>query len=357
MQGSPVAGAFFLGGIMKTRVLSTKGPLRTQNIRLAARYLRQGKLVAFPTETVYGLGANALDRKAVRQIFRVKGRPGDNPLIVHIGSLQQIGFLADEIPLMFWVLADRFLPGPLTIILRKSSRVPAVVTSGLPTIALRVPANPVARALLNEVNLPVVAPSANLSGGPSPTTARHVLDDLNGRIAAVLDGGASTIGVESTVLDITRRVPTILRPGGVTQEEIESAIHMHVQDVRGTARRPASPGMKYRHYAPKADVVMFEGTRSQVVRAMVSMARAKTAQGVAVGVMAEYSLQDRFRGAEFFSLGADGVAGAARRLYEGFRRLDTKGVALILCQSFADQQLGRAFMNRLRKAAARRIRV
>jgi L-threonylcarbamoyladenylate synthase len=352
-----MAGAFFLDRQMNTRILSTKGPLRKQNIRLAARYLRAGKLVAFPTETVYGLGANAFDRKAVRQIFRVKGRPGDNPLIVHIGSLQQIGFLAEAIPLMFWVLADRFLPGPLTIVLRKSARIPGVVTSGLPTIALRLPANPVARALLREVDLPVVAPSANLSGGPSPTTARHVLDDLNGTIAAVLDGGTSSIGVESTVLDITRRVPMILRPGGVTQEEIEETIHMHVQRARVTARHPASPGMKYRHYAPKADVVTFEGTRSRVVRAMASMLRAKTAQGLAVGVMAESSLRDRFRKAEFFSLGADGVAGAARRLYEGFRRLDRKGVALILCQSFADQQLGRAFMNRLRKAAARRIRV
>jgi L-threonylcarbamoyladenylate synthase len=358
VQRSPDAETFFLANDMKrTRVLSTKGPVRKQSIGTAARLLRQGKLVAFPTETVYGLGANAYDTKAVRQIFHVKGRPGDNPLIVHIWSLQQVGLLADAVPLMFWVLAKRFLPGPLTMVVRKSALVPPEVTSGLPTIALRLPGNPVARALLREVNLPIVAPSANLSGGPSPTTVHHVLDDLDGKIAAVLDGGTSAIGVESTVLDITRRVPTILRPGGITQEEIEDAIHLHVRRARSTGVRPASPGMKYRHYAPRAEVVVFEGSPLRVLHAMVTMVRQKTGRDIAVGVMAEASARNRFPGAEFFSLGDEGVAGAARRLYEGFRRLDKKGVSLILCRGFADEKLGRAFMNRLRKAAARRIRI
>ena len=357
MQRSLAAETFFLAFRMKTRVLSTKIAVRKRSIVTAARLIREGHLVAFPTETVYGLGANANDNEAVRRIFRVKGRPIDNPLIVHIWSLSQVALLAREIPLMFWVLAERFLPGPLTMVLKKSPGVPAVVTSGLSTIALRLPGNPVARALLRAVDLPVVAPSANLSGRPSPTTPHHVLEDLNGKIAAVLDGGRSTIGVESTVLDISGPVPTILRPGGITEEEIEDAVHVHVRRARSTVTRPASPGMKYRHYAPRTEIVVFEGTKRGVLQAMVSMVRQKIGRGIAVGVMAESSARDRFPGAEFFSLGDRGASGAARRLYEGFRWLDRRSVSLILCQSFPDEEIGRAFMNRLRKAATRRIRV
>jgi L-threonylcarbamoyladenylate synthase len=340
---------------MKTQTLSCSRGSRERSIARAARLIRKGELVAFPTETVYGLGANAFDPAALRKIYRVKGRPSDNPLIVHISSRSQVARLADPIPLMFWVLADHFLPGPLTIVMRRAASVPRSVSSGLSTIALRMPSHPIARRLLKEANVPIAAPSANISGRPSPTSARHVLEDLRGKIAAVLDGGSSTIGVESTVLDITGRTPTILRPGGVSQEMLEEVLHLRVANARANVKRPASPGMKYRHYAPKAEVVVYEGEHKRaIIRAMrQAVSRRK---GERIGVMAEEEFRRLFADAEFFSIGS-GITGAAKELYNGFRELDRKNVSTIYCQSFPDRGLGRAFMNRLRKAAARNIRV
>jgi len=340
---------------MNTRTLSCSRNLRRRSIAAAAHLIRRGELVAFPTETVYGLGANAFDPAAVRKIYRVKGRPSDNPLIVHIWSRSQVAFLADPIPLMFWVLADHFLPGPLTMVMRASPSLPRGVSSGLSTIALRMPSHPVARSFLKSVNLPVVAPSANISGRPSPTTAGHVLDDLRGKIRAVLDGGSSTIGVESTVLDLTRSTPTILRPGSISQEMIEDVLQMRIVRARSSVKRPSSPGMKYRHYAPSAEVVVLEGDKRNVIRAMQKAVRRRGE--VRIGIMAEEAFRESFSGAEFFSIGSDGVTGAARVLYDGFRELDRRKVAMVYCQSFPERGLGSAFMNRLRKAAARRIRV
>jgi L-threonylcarbamoyladenylate synthase len=341
---------------MKTRTLSCSRDRREQSIAAAARLIRGGELVAFPTETVYGLGANAFDPAALRKIYRVKGRPADNPLIVHIWSRSQAALLADPIPLMFWVLADQFLPGPLTIVMRRAAAVPRSVSSGLSTIALRMPSHPVARMLLKAAAVPIAAPSANLSGRPSPTSAQHVLDDLRGTIAAVLDGGPSRIGVESTVLDITRRTPTILRPGGVSQEMIEEVLHLRIANARANATHPASPGMKYRHYAPTAEVVVYEGEhRGAVIRAIRKAVERK--KGQRVGVMAEEEYRHLFPGAEFFSIGTNGITGATKVLYNGFRELDRRRVSIIYCQGFPEKGLGRAFMNRLRKAAGRDIRV
>jgi len=315
-----------------------------------------GELVAFPTETVYGLGANAFDPVAVRRIFEVKGRPRDNPLIVHLHSVAQIHNLVESLPLLFWVLAARFMPGPLTVVLRKSSGLPKSVTSGLNTIAVRIPDHPVARALLMEVNVPLVAPSANLSGKPSPTRAEHVLEDFDGRIAAVLDSGRSRIGLESTVLDLTKTTPVLLRPGAVGQEEIEEAIGIAINVRKHRANRPSSPGMKYKHYAPEAEVVLFEGTPARIARAMKSMARSLKGQR-RVGVLGQSKLARNFQGAEFISLGDSNPAVAAHRLFDAFRSMDRKGVEVILCEGFAEGKMGTALMNRLRKAATRRIRV
>jgi L-threonylcarbamoyladenylate synthase len=340
---------------MKTRVLKASGAGRRRNIMAAARLIRKGEIVAFPTETVYGLGANIFDPKAVRKIFRVKGRPSDNPLIIHVWSLDQVHFLARSLPVMFWVLADRFMPGPLTVVLKRSDAVSREVSSGLSTIAVRLPDHPVARALLKEAGVPLAAPSANLSGRPSPTKAEHVLEDLNGKIAAILDGGRSRIGLESTVLDLTRGIPTILRPGGVTREAIEDAIGLHVRVARPFLRRPASPGMKYRHYAPRAELILFEGRDKDVIRAMRTSFRVMS-RTRKVGIMAQQRAAGLFPRVTFYSLGQSGRE-AARRLFNGFRRMEKLHATAVLCQGFEEKEIGSALMNRLRKAATRRIRV
>lgn len=342
---------------MKTLHLKTNRTSRKRSITTAARLIREGKLVAFPTETVYGLGANVYDVKAVKNIFRVKGRPSDNPLIVHIWSLEQMWGLVESLPVMFWVLADRFMPGPFTLVMKRSSLVPDVVAAGLPTVAIRMPDHPVAMALLREAGVPIVAPSANLSGKPSPTTALHVREDLDNKIAAILDGGPCRIGVESTVLDISKRAPVILRPGGVTKEEIEKVLRMKVRLARSSQKRPSSPGMKYKHYAPKAEVILFEGARKKIFSAMKRMQHQLSARGIATGVMVEERASHLFRDGVLFSLGDEKARSAARNLFDGFRTLDRKKVKVILCQGFSEQKMGHAVMNRLRKAASKRIRV
>lgn len=228
-----------------------------QGISLGATLLRQGELVAFPTETVYGLGAPVFSPETIAKIFCIKGRPHDNPLIVHLASIEQVECVVDLVPETFYKLARLFLPGPLTIILPKSSKVPSIVSAGQSTIGIRVPAHPVARNLIAAVGEPLVAPSANLSGKPSSTSAQHVLEDFQGKIAAVLDGGVCQYGLESTVLSLTP-YPMILRPGTITAEELSAVLGMEVGYACHKADRPLSPGMKYRHYAPKGRLVFFD---------------------------------------------------------------------------------------------------
>ncbi len=340
---------------MKTLHLKTLPNVREKNIAQAAKLIRAGKLVAFPTETVYGLGANVFDEHAIKEIFRVKGRPQDNPLIVHLHSLTQLHRLVKSVPLKFWLLAEHFMPGPLTILLNKSDLVSMTVTAGLSTVAIRMPSHNVARALLRKASVPIVAPSANLSGRPSPTRAEHVAEDLDGSIAAILDGGACDVGVESTVIDIAKKTPVILRPGAVTKEQLEAVLKTTVRVSRPQKVRPASPGMKYAHYAPKAEVISFEGEAANVVKAMTRMMRLRNVKH-RVGVMAEHDWAKRFDAAVFFSLGRSPEE-AAQRLFNGFRTLDKSGVETILCQGFEAKEIGRAYMNRLRTAATRRIRV
>lgn len=342
---------------MKTRILKTSGVHRRHSIAIASRLIREGKLVAFPTETVYGLGANIYNTRAVRNIFRVKGRPQDNPMIVHIWSIDQIAPLTRSIPSIFFLLAEHFFPGPLTLVMKKSSAVSGLVTAGLPTVAIRMPAHPIALQFLQQSLVPIVAPSANLSGRPSPTSADHVRDDLNGKIDAILDGGICKVGVESTVLDISHGTPVILRPGGVTREEIEKVLHCRIRVARATRSNPSSPGMKYTHYAPEAEVVLFEGERSAVLKAMADAALRLKKEHRTVGIMAGANVERSFTGMEFYSFGTSGAESAAQRLFAGFRSLDSKGVTVILCQGFTDEHIGSALMNRLRKAARRRIRV
>ena len=343
-------------------------------IARAARILRRGGLVAFPTETVYGLGADALDPRAVRRIFRAKGRPPRNPLIVHVASVRQAESLAAALPPAARRLMRRFWPGPLTIVLPKSDRVPSVVTAGLRTVALRMPAHPAARALLRAAGVPVAAPSANRSGRPSPTTAAHVVADLGPRVDAVLDGGPARVGLESTVVDLSGPEPRVLRPGAVTPAQIARVLGRRVGRTLRSAR---SPGMRYRHYAPRTPVVVAEGagkirnllrnggrigvvlTRSsKSARFEKSIGRRSGPGPFAEASGARRSSEGRRRGGPSHSrilvvrLGPS-LANVARRLYATLRDLDARGLDRIVVEAVPERGIGVAIMNRLRKAAGR----
>lgn len=327
-------------------------------IARAADCLRRGGLVAFPTETVYGLGARALDRHAVRRIFEAKGRPSSDPLIVHVTTLAHLEPLVAELPDTVHRLAARFWPGPLTVVLKRSSLVPDEVTAGLDTVAIRMPAHPVARALIDAAAFPVAAPSANLFSRPSPTTAQHVLDDLAGRIDMVIDGGETTVGVESTVLDLSRAVPAVLRPGAVTLEmlsEVLSGVRALPPAVTDTSEAMASPGMLSRHYSPRAPLTLYEGPERDVRARLAADARGEIAKGRRVGILA--ADEDPFTEGHVVRVGPrDEPDAVAVRLYAALRELDAADVDLILARGFpADSGLGVAIQDRLRRAAGGRV--
>jgi L-threonylcarbamoyladenylate synthase len=322
-------------------------PDRTAIVR-AAEALRAGLLVAFPTETVYGLGANALDPIAVGRIFAAKGRPADNPLIVHLPSLAGAEALVGPLPPVARSLAERCWPGPLSLVVRHRGDIPSAVTGGLPTVALRVPAHPVALALLEVAGVPVAAPSANRSGAPSPTTAQHVLADLAEHVAVVLDGGPCGVGVESTVLDATGPAPVLLRPGGLSIEELEAVtggIVLPGPGAAGEALRARSPGTRYRHYAPRARVVLEEPVDVGPV------ARQWTERGERVGTLSPGPVSPLGDGAPHQDAG-DGAEGYARVVYAGLRALDAAGCTLIVAATVPEAGLGLAVMDRLRRAAS-----
>ena len=320
----------------------------------AAQLLKAGEVVAFPTETVYGLGANALSDTAVSKIFAAKGRPADNPLIVHISDVEQLEILIDGIPKTADLLINEFWPGPLTLILkRKPDTVSSLVTAGLDTVAVRMPDHPVALSLINAAGVPVAAPSANKSGKPSPTLAGHVLADLDGKIAGVVDGGPTGVGVESTVIDCTTEIPVILRPGGLPKEEIERVIELVDQDpaLQHSDLTPKSPGMKYRHYAPSAPLFLADGDKEWIQK----LVDKKRASGLKVGVLAPRE------SAHFYKADAVAVCGTradlgtvAQTLYHALRSFDEKKLDIIYAEVYPVQGVGVAVMNRLEKAAAHR---
>lgn len=319
----------------------------TASIEEAARLLGAGGVVAFPTETVYGLGAIATDPDAVRRIFAVKGRPADNPLIVHVADLDQVSDLTSAFDARARRLADRFWPGPLALVLPRAPAVPDVVTAGLDTVAIRMPDHPVALALLRLTG-PLAAPSANRSGRPSPTRAGHVVDDLGDAVELVLDGGPCRVGVESTVVDLSGDAPLVLRPGGITVEELREVLgsvqlHPTVDDPR-TETDARAPGMRHRHYSPRAELILVEGERE------AAMARAKVMVGeggrtALLGV--DLDLAGR-RGRSFAS-----VEDAVHGLFDALRALDTPDCERIVVVGVGTGGLGRTLMNRLRKAATR----
>ncbi len=329
-------------------------------IERAAERLRAGGLVAFPTETVYGLGAHALDGDAVRRIFAAKGRPATDPLIVHISAFEDLGPLVTRLPPAAEALARRFWPGPLTLVLQRSRRVPLDVTAGGETVGVRVPAHPVAQALLRAAGIPVAAPSANLFSRPSPTRADHVLHDLDGRIDLLLDGGATDIGVESTVLDLTASTPVVLRPGAVTLEMLRPFVpdvvlaHARGHSLDGPAR---SPGMLDRHYSPQAPLTLYEGPQREVIERMLLDAREILEGGQHVGVLVPDEAAAAFEasGLTVARMGSShDLAAIAVRLYAALRELDGAGVDVILASSVAyNDGLGGAIKDRLRRAAGR----
>lgn len=332
---------------METKCL----PADAESIALASQLLAAGQVVAFPTETVYGLGADALNESAVRAIFAAKERPADNPLIVHVAQREQLNGLCVVTP-MAAALMDAFWPGPLTLLLPKTSRVPDVTTANLPSVAVRCPSHPVAHELLRVCRLPIAAPSANRSGRPSPTSAAHVYEDMQGRIPLILDGGSSDVGVESTVLDLTGEIPCVLRPGAITPEMI-AAIAGDCT-VAGSVMRPLregehapSPGMKHRHYAPKAKMTVFVGEDEKVIAEIISRYDANED----VCILAHTQLMGAFGGRRVISLGATPEE-TAHLLFQRLREMDEAGCQLILAQGWEEKGVALAVMNRMARAAA-----
>ena len=325
-----------------------------------AKLIRGGKLVAFPTETVYGLGANGLDPEAVANIFTAKGRPQDNPLILHVGSIDQAEELAADISKKGRKLMHKFWPGPLTLLFKKSHRVPNIITAGLDTVAIRMPSHPIALKLIEMSGVPIAAPSANRSGRPSPTMANHVIEDLSGRIDMIIDGGPTGVGLESTVLDMTSEPPIILRPGGIISEDLHGLVPEIIEDLNTIQYDedmiPKSPGQKYRHYAPRARLILFIGGVDAMVESISRHRDSYISEGKKVGIMATDETMDAYGGDMVISMGSRGNDNTiAHNLFNTIRTLDSKGVDIILCEGMEMSGMGTAIMNRLKRAATGNI--
>ena len=394
----------------KRIIIEDRNHIKDEELKEAAGILRSGGLVAFPTETVYGLGGNALDEDAARKIYAAKGRPSDNPLIAHVSCVEEVAPLVKEIPEAGRKLMEAFWPGPLTMIFPKSEKVPYGTTGGLDTVAIRMPDDPVANRLIALAGVPVAAPSANTSGRPSPTTADHVWQDMNGRIEMIIDGGPVGIGVESTIVDVSSAVPSVLRPGAITMEMLaevlgEVSVDPAILGPLSADVRPKAPGMKYKHYAPKADLTLVEpgtGTEREsgaeqvtgaeqkngagqktgaeqktgadrntgadpetgldetqlqaMIRKVRELSREKIEAGYKVGVICTDESRGCYTDGEVRSIGArKSQASVAHNLYALLREFDDLGVDYIFSESFPKDHLGQAIMNRLSKAAGYKI--
>lgn len=330
---------------MKTRLLKDTD----EDIRIAAKIIEQGGLVAFPTETVYGLGANAMDADAVRKIYEAKGRPADNPTIVHIAEREELGQVTFLVTEDMKTLMDRFWPGPMTMIVPRGEYIPYVTTGNLETVGVRMPENEVARELIRRSGCPIAAPSANLSGKPSPTTAQHVIDDLDGRIDAVIQSGPCRIGIESTVIDMTGKIPMILRPGYITKRDFEDALGQEIlldptlnrKPREGEDFHPKAPGMKYRHYAPRAEMIIFKGDRIRVEAAIDQERAEREALGQKVFVI---------------DFDEDRETVAAHEIFAMLRQADREGADVILAAALPQRGVGFSVMNRMLKSAGFNVR-
>ena len=345
---------------MQTILEDMRSGISEEGIRLGGEILKQGGLVAFPTETVYGLGGNALDAEASAKIYAAKGRPSDNPLIVHIAKTEDLYRIVEEVPEEAKKLAEKFWPGPLTMIFQKKEIVPYGTTGGLDTVAVRMPNHPVALKMIEAGGGYIAAPSANTSGRPSPTTAQHVADDLDGKIEMILDGGSVGIGVESTIVDLSTGVPTILRPGYINKAMLEKVIgKVEVDPTLLSAdckQRPKAPGMRYKHYAPKADMVIVEGEEEKVIAYINDRICEELKKGNRPGVIASDETVHRYCGGTVKSMGSrrDELS-ISRHLYAVLREFDEQQVSCIFSEAFETPNLGQAIMNRMVKAAGHQI--
>ena len=344
---------------MQTTVVKVdENCIKSGDMTEAGRIIREGGLVAFPTETVYGLGGDALNPGASRKIYAAKGRPSDNPLIVHIYRMEDLYRIAEDVSDSAVKLAGKFWPGPLTMIFKKKDAVPPETTGGLDTVAVRMPSNKIAAEFIRAAGGFIAAPSANLSGRPSPTEASHVVEDMTGRIDMIIDGGPSVIGLESTIVDMTEPVPMILRPGYVTGEMVRETVGDVSYDpaVFGEVNegmRPKAPGMKYRHYAPKGELTIIKGDRDAVIRYMKDALDKGLKEGHRVGIIATEETRDNYGNATLLmNMGArDDEDEIARHLYAVLRRCDEEDIDLIYSEDFSTPRIGQAIMNRLIKAA------
>ncbi|MBS7220805.1 MAG: threonylcarbamoyl-AMP synthase [Clostridiales bacterium] len=343
---------------METKLVKvdTKNPEKSV-LTEAAEILKNGGLVAFPTETVYGLGANGLDEKACKRIYEAKGRPSDNPLILTIGDLDGLYKIVGKVTENAKKIIDAFWPGPITLVLPKADCVPETVTGGLDTVAVRYPSNKIARELIKIAGIPVAAPSANSSGKPSPTRASHVEFDLNGKIEMIIDGGAADWGLESTILDVSEDKPVLLRPGAVTQDMIEDVVGEIDVDPAVYSKPdgnivPKAPGMKYKHYSPSAKVILVSGSMENVISTINEKISTDEKNGLRVGVMATTQTKDRYIGGEVLVVGdrtKPETIGA--NLFKILRKFDFIGVDIVYSEVFDEDGEGAAIMNRLNKAA------
>ena len=338
---------------MKTKLV------KMDALKEAGEIIRDGGLVAFPTETVYGLGADAMNSEAAARIYAAKGRPSDNPLIVHIADMEQVDLVAREVPEKAKRIMEAFWPGPLTIILNKKDSVPDGTTGGLSTVAVRMPSHPDARALIRESGRVIAAPSANISGRPSPTTADHVLEDMAGKIPMILDGGPVGIGIESTIVDMTGDEPVILRPGYITKamlEEVVGSVQVDPAIAGRTMQKDVmarAPGMKYRHYAPKGRLTLVEGPKDVVIEKINALAEEKMQQGYRVGIIGTDETMNAYHAGILRSIGSrEHPESVAANLYGVLRECDELNLDFIYSESFFEAGLGNAIMNRMMKAAA-----
>ncbi len=346
---------------MKTEIVKIdEEQIDQEAIARAGEILKRGGLVAFPTETVYGLGGDALNENSSRLIYAAKGRPSDNPLIVHITNMEALKKIVTEIPPAARKLAERYWPGPLTMIFHKSSAVPLATTGGLDTVAVRMPSHKTARAMIDAAGGYIAAPSANRSGRPSPTVARYVIEDLDGLVDMIIDGGEVNIGLESTIIDLTGEVPTILRPGYVTQDMLTETLGLVDMDRTildaNSRQAPKAPGMKYRHYAPKGNLSIVEGEPERVVSYINERISALQKEGRKTGVIATDETVTRYHGDDIKSVGSRRDEEViARHLFRILREFDDDNVEVMFTESFETAGIGQAIMNRLLKAAGHQV--
>lgn len=340
----------------KVKILESNN-LDVNVLQEVGRIIRKGGLVAFPTETVYGLGANALDDEAAKKIFIAKGRPQDNPLIVHVADFDSIAALVKKVPPIARTLMNKFWPGPMTLILEKSDLIPMVTSAGLDTVGIRMPKSIIARAIIKAAEVPIAAPSANISGRPSPTDVERCIEDLQGKVEYIIGGEVSEVGLESTIIDCTVTPACVLRPGGITLEmlkEVDESIYIDPAIMKKPLEniKPKAPGMKYRHYAPKAPVKIVSGEMQKTIAKINEMVENYIGEGKKVGIIATDETREKYKSGLVISLGSrKHLEAVGKNLFETLRSFDDKKVDIILSEAFKEEGFGVAIMNRLKKAA------